>query len=301
MENFGLGCGAVCLWDIHLCLGAPFGLVQLLIDTAQKLPVRSNITIGRIFTAAVSRGLFGGLAATSPIIGPIASKGKATFPLADDVLASWDVTLKLPLPWIIFASYATFELPEAGPSTMSTPWILRRLYTLDPSLDFSRHLYSVFRHDEEEKYFSKLRGSELAQLLDFFDKVRAFHSILCPAMWYALQALDTIPTTNYVARECLRKLQATCGHHAILPSSYIISDGIARVGDEPIDHGDITDGWEGTYHRNKVSIRCLRVPPNDIPAFAKVRVRCRTPLSRLLMHAYDRRSHSSKKWLCGKG
>ena len=59
---------------------------------------------------------------------------------------------------------------------MSTPWILRRLYTLDPSsLDFSRHLYSVIRHDDEEKYLFKLQGSELAQLLDLLDKVRLFH------------------------------------------------------------------------------------------------------------------------------
>ena len=63
---------------------------------------------------------------------------------------------------------------------MSVPWILNRLYTLDPSsLDFSRHLYSVIRHDEEEKYLSKLQRSELTQLLDFFDKVRAFHLTLC--------------------------------------------------------------------------------------------------------------------------
>ena len=71
------------------------------------------------------------------------------------------------------------ELPEARPSTMSVPWILRRLYTLDPSsLDFSRHLYAVTRHDDEEKYLSKLHGSELAQLLDLIDKVRPFHFTL---------------------------------------------------------------------------------------------------------------------------
>ena len=59
---------------------------------------------------------------------------------------------------------------------MSTPWILPRLYTLDPaSVDFSRHLYSVIRHDEEEKYLSKLQGSELAQFLDLLDKVRPFY------------------------------------------------------------------------------------------------------------------------------
>ena len=66
---------------------------------------------------------------------------------------------------------------------MSVPRILRRLYTLDPSSpDFSRHLYSVARHDDEEKYLSKLQGSELAQLLDLLDKVRAFHFTFFPAI-----------------------------------------------------------------------------------------------------------------------
>ena len=75
----------------------------------------------------------------------------------------------------------TSELPEAGPSKMSVPWILRRLYTLDPSsLDFSRHLYSAIRHDEEETNLSKLQGSELAQLLDLLDEVRVFHFALFP-------------------------------------------------------------------------------------------------------------------------
>ena len=66
---------------------------------------------------------------------------------------------------------------------MSVPRILRRLYTLDPSsLDFSRHIYAITRHDEEEKYLSGLRGSELAQLLDLLDKVRAFHFTVFPTM-----------------------------------------------------------------------------------------------------------------------
>ena len=57
---------------------------------------------------------------------------------------------------------------------MSTPWILYRLYTLDPSsLDFLRHLYCLIQHDEEDQYLSSLQGPELTRLVDFLDEVRA--------------------------------------------------------------------------------------------------------------------------------
>jgi len=60
---------------------------------------------------------------------------------------------------------------------MSTPPILRHLGSLDPSsLDFLRHLYCLIRHDEQEQYLTSLQGPELAQLVDFLDKVRALFS-----------------------------------------------------------------------------------------------------------------------------
>jgi len=63
--------------------------------------------------------------------------------------------------------------------TMSAPWILHHLYTLDASSPgFSRHLYSLIRHDEKEQYLSSLQESELARLVDFFDKVRVVLSAL---------------------------------------------------------------------------------------------------------------------------
>ena len=46
---------------------------------------------------------------------------------------------------------------------MSTPWILHRLYSLDTSSpDFLRSPYSLFRHDEEERHLTNLRGTGLA-------------------------------------------------------------------------------------------------------------------------------------------
>lgn len=66
---------------------------------------------------------------------------------------------------------------------MSTYWILRRLYTLDTSsFDFSRHLYCLIRHEEEEQYFNSLHGPELARFVDFLDEVRALPSAICLLM-----------------------------------------------------------------------------------------------------------------------
>lgn len=56
---------------------------------------------------------------------------------------------------------------------MSTSWTLHRLYSLDPSsLDFTRRLRSLIRHDEEEQYLTNLQGPQLARLVDFLDEVR---------------------------------------------------------------------------------------------------------------------------------
>ena len=52
------------------------------------------------------------------------------------------------------------------------------MYTLE-KFDFLHRLHSLIRHDEEEQYLSSLQGSQLARLVDLFDKVRtapsAFH------------------------------------------------------------------------------------------------------------------------------
>ena len=184
---------------------------------------------------------------------------------------------------------------------MSAPWILHHLYTLDTaSPGFLRRLHSLIRHDEKEQYLSSLQESELARLVDFLDEVRAVLSALHQFTKQTQQALGTIPTADDVARECIRKLQAICGHHAILPSSYIVSGEIARVGDGPIALGAIADIWEGTYRHKRVSIKSLRIPLNDDQNSKKVRVLYSMSLSRLPKNACGPYSHSSKTPLCGK-
>ncbi|KAF9785472.1 kinase-like domain-containing protein [Thelephora terrestris] len=127
---------------------------------------------------------------------------------------------------------------------MSTSQVLQRLYSLDASSpDFLRYLYCLIQTDEEEQYLSSLQGLELVRLVDFLDGI-----------------LGVAPIVDDLFRRCLHKLRTICGHHAILPSSYILSRDLTRVGDDPVVFGGFSDLWEGTHSGIKVCIRHLRVP-----------------------------------------
>ena len=216
---------------------------------------------------------------------------------------------------------------------MSTSLILNRLYSLDSSsLDFSRHLFCLIQHDEEDQYLTNLQGPELARLVDFLDEVRTLSSTFCLIANRTLQALSAISANDDLSRQCLDKLQAICSRRAILPSSYIASGQIDRVGNAPISLGAIADVWEGTYvevwegpypdvwkgtypnlwedsypdfsesgyFKKQVSIKRLNAPSNDDQILRKVCIQRCMSSSRLLKNACGSRSHSSKRPLYGK-
>ena len=167
--------------------------------------------------------------------------------------------------------------------TMPTSRVLQRLYSFDTSSpDFLHHLYHLIQHDEEQQYLTSLQGSELVQAVDFLDKVHLIPSAFYQFTKQTPQALGAIPTTDGVARECLNNLQTICGHHAILPSPYIASGQIDRVGDDPVALGVVADVWEGTYCSKKVLIKCLRIRTENYQTHKKVRIQCGTSSSHLL-------------------
>ena len=156
---------------------------------------------------------------------------------------------------------------------MSAIWNLHCVYSLDPSSPgFVRRLHSLFRYDDDERYLSRLQGSELTRLLGLLDRVCALLSTFRPATKQTLQTLGAIPPNDDIYTQCLRKLQAICSRHASLPPSYFASGGIARVGDNPIAVGVISNIWEGTYHDKRVCIEHLKVSLNDDQARKEVRV-----------------------------
>jgi len=212
------------------------------------------------------------------------------------------VTLGLSQGVLAFDLHATPGFPEANLPTMSTPRILHRLYTLDPSSPgFLRNLHSLIRHDREERYLASLQGSELARLVDFLDQVRTLPSAFCTVTKRAPQTLSDIPADDDVSRQCLHKLQAICGRRTTLPSSCVIStDDLTRVGDHPIALGEITDVWEGTYRGKRVFIKALKAPLGDDQTIRKVCAWCGTSLSPLLKDTRGPCSHSAKRPLPGR-
>ena len=157
---------------------------------------------------------------------------------------------------------------------MSASEVLQRLYSLDTSSpDFLRVLYGLIRRDEDEQYSSSLEGEELARLVDFLDDVRSLPPAFRSVANQITQALGTIPTSDDVFRQCLRKLRAICGHHTTLPSSHTICGDLARIGESPIAFGGFADVWQGTHGGRGVCIKVLRVSLNDDESLAKVRIR----------------------------
>lgn len=159
---------------------------------------------------------------------------------------------------------------------MSASQVIQHLYSLDKSSpDFLRVLYGLIRHDEDEQYTSNLRGPELARLVDFLDEVRALSSAFRAIPKRIPQALNTIPTSDDVFRQCLRKLRAICGCHTTLPSSHTVSGDLKKLGDQPVACGGFADVWEGSLGGSRVCIKVLRVSLNDGQCLTKVRIRHR--------------------------
>ena len=159
---------------------------------------------------------------------------------------------------------------------MSASQLLKHLYSIDTSSpDFSRLLYGLIRQDKGEKYLSSLNGLELARLVDFLDNVCATPLAFRSVTKHALQALSVTPTTDEVSLQCLHKLQAICGYHMVLPSSYTVSGEITRIGDRPVALGGFADVWKGTHGGKQVCVKLLRVSLNNDEIHNKVRIRHR--------------------------
>ena len=136
--------------------------------------------------------------------------------------------------------------------------VIQRLYSLSSSsLELYRCLYDLIQTDDEEQYLSSLQGSELTRLVDFLDGVHPSPPVSLQLMKQTLQLLDVTPITDDVSRRCLHKLQAICGRHNVLPSSYNVSGDLTRVGDDPVTSGGFADIWEGIHDGRNVCIKHL--------------------------------------------
>ena len=108
----------------------------------------------------------------------------------------------------------------SGLPTMSTPWILHPLYSLDTPLDFLRYLYCLIRHDEEEQYLSNPQEPESALLVDSLDGVLSLQPFVQLLNGLCRPSVQFPPTANFL--ECLQKSQTICSYQTTLLTSYIV-------------------------------------------------------------------------------
>ena len=167
---------------------------------------------------------------------------------------------------------------------MATSQILQRLYSLNTSSPrFCRNLHNLIRQSEgEDHHLLDLQGSDLIRLVDFLDRVCIPPSAPLQLTEQAPQALAIIPPADDVSRLCLHKLQAICSHHKIVPSSYIISGDIAKVGTYPVASTDLSDVWEATFNGTKVCIKQPKITRANYQDMEKVNNLHGTPIPRLL-------------------
>lgn len=85
----------------------------------------------------------------------------------------------------------------------------------------------------------------------------------------ALQALNSIPTTDKLWTSCLNALLQICGDRALLPTTRVLSRGLIKRGNASIPH-DIGDCWKAQYKRRAVRVRSLQISPTSDQAFMKV-------------------------------
>ena len=106
--------------------------------------------------------------------------------------------------------------------------------------------------------------------MDFLDEVCSFSPTSSQLTKFTVQILGVAQITDEILQQCLLKLRTICINHGILPSSYIITNDLARVGEDPVAFGDFSNVWEGIYNGSKVCIKCLRVSEQTRQAIEKV-------------------------------
>jgi hypothetical protein len=69
----------------------------------------------------------------------------------------------------------------------------------------------------------------------------------------------------------MRAMPKLCAAHGMLPSSYILTDGLEVIGDKAYKFGGFADIWKGRFEGRNVAIKALRVyATNNLGKIKKV-------------------------------
>jgi hypothetical protein len=92
---------------------------------------------------------------------------------------------------------------------------------------------------------------------------------VCSGVSPNLQALNSVPMTEGLWKNCLNALRQICGDRAILPTTHVLSRGLIKRGNASLTPHD-ANYWEAHYKRRAVRVRRLQTSPASEPEFMKV-------------------------------
>ena len=102
------------------------------------------------------------------------------------------------------------------------------------------------------------QGDEAKNLVDFLDRVSRFRSPCFENLRLCTQVLARSLLKDKLLQRCLRLLSKICKAHRIMPSSYILQDGLIHVR-RVYRHGGSANVWDGEYLGRPVAVKCLKV------------------------------------------
>ena len=102
------------------------------------------------------------------------------------------------------------------------------------------------------------QGDEARRLVDFLDRVSRFRSPCFENLMLCTQVLARSLLKDKLLQRCLRLLSKICKAHRIMPSSYILQEGLIHVRRVYRDGGS-ANVWDGEYLGRPVAVKCLKV------------------------------------------
>ena len=102
------------------------------------------------------------------------------------------------------------------------------------------------------------QGDEARRLVDFLDRVGRFRSPCFENLGFSTQVLARSLLKDKLLQRCLRLLSKICEAHRIVPSSYILQEGLVHVR-RVWRGGRSADVWDGEYLGRPVAVKSLKV------------------------------------------
>ena len=102
------------------------------------------------------------------------------------------------------------------------------------------------------------QGDEAQRLIDFLDQVSRFCLPCFENLGFCTQVLTRSLLKDKLLQRCLRLLSKICEAHRIVPSSYILQEGLIHIR-RVWRHGGSADVWDGEYLGCPVAVKRLKV------------------------------------------